>query len=127
MREGGITSKQRVIRAVNHEETDKVPVELGGSIQSTIHAYAYAGLKKALGIESGDVEIMDSYILAAIVEDSVRDALQIDTVPILCPLENLDPDMHTDSELRVQPPAKDIFVTLRRVDSRVQLETVRGE
>ena len=51
-------SKERVIKAINHDETDKVPVDLGGSIQSTIHAYAYADLKKFLGIESGDVEII---------------------------------------------------------------------
>jgi len=84
-----MTSKERVTKAVNHEATDKIPVDLGGSIQSTIHAYAYADLKKALEIESGHVEIMDTYILAAVVEDSVRQALQIDTVPILCPLDGL--------------------------------------
>lgn len=82
-----MTSKERVTRAINHEATDKVPVDLGGSVQSTIHAYAYANLKKALQIQSGHVEIMDTYILAALVEDSVRRALQIDTVPILCPLD----------------------------------------
>jgi len=84
-----MTSKERVMRAVNHEEVDKIPVDLGGSVQSTIHVYAYAALKKALGIESGDVEISDSYILSAMVEDSVIDALQIDVVPILCPLDCL--------------------------------------
>ena len=84
-----MTSKERVIAAINHEETDKVPVDLGGSIQTTIHAYAYAELKKALSINTGHVEIMDTFILAAIVEDSVREALQIDTIPILCPEDGL--------------------------------------
>ena len=84
-----MTSKERVIKAIRHEETDKIPIDLGGSIQSTIHAYAYAELKKAFGIETGHVEIMDTFILAATVEDSVREALQIDTVPIVCPLDGL--------------------------------------
>jgi uroporphyrinogen decarboxylase len=84
-----MTSKERVMRAVNHEAVDKIPVDLGGSVQSTIHVYAYAALKKALGIEPGDVEVSDSYILSAMVEDSVVDALQIDAVPILCPLDCL--------------------------------------
>lgn len=82
-----MTSKERVLRAIKREPVDKVPVDLGGSVQSTIHAYAYADLKKVMGIESGHVQIIDTYILAAIVEDSVREALQIDTVPILCPLD----------------------------------------
>ena len=80
-----MTSKQRVLKAINHEPTDKIPVDLGGSVQSTIHAYAYADLKKALGIESGHLEISGTFIFAAKVEDAVRDALQIDTVPYLLP------------------------------------------
>lgn len=73
--------------AVNHDATDKIPVDLGGSVQSTIHVYAYADLKRALGIKTGSVEVMDTFILAAHVEDSVRRALQIDTVPIFCPVD----------------------------------------
>jgi uroporphyrinogen decarboxylase len=82
-----MTSKERVLKAVQHKTTDKIPVDMGGSVQSTIHAYAYAELKKALGIASGSVEIMDTFILAAKVEDPVREALQIDTVPIFCPID----------------------------------------
>ena len=84
-----MTPKERILKAVNHEPADKIPVDLGGSVQTTIHAYAYAELKKALGIESGSVEISDTFILAAKVENSVRRALQIDTVPIYCPLDAL--------------------------------------
>ncbi len=83
------TSKERIRRAINHKESDKIPVDLGGSIQSTIHVYAYNELKKALGIKDGVIEIMDSFILAAKVEDSIREVLQIDTVPILPPIDAL--------------------------------------
>jgi uroporphyrinogen decarboxylase len=84
-----VTSKQRIINAIKHEESDKVPVDLGGSVQSTIHAYTYSNLKKALGINSGNIEIMDSFTLTAKVEDPVRDVLKIDTVPILPPFDAL--------------------------------------
>jgi len=84
-----MTSKQRIISAIKHKESDKIPVDLGGSVQSTIHVYAYSNLKKALRINSGNIEIMDSFILAAKVEDSVRNALKIDTVPILPPFDAL--------------------------------------
>jgi len=84
-----IKSKKRILKAINHKESDKIPVDLGGSVQSTIHVYAYNELKKALGIKDGVIEIMDSFILAAKVEDSVREMLQIDTVPILPPIDAL--------------------------------------
>lgn len=106
-----MTSKERVTKAVNHEATDKIPVDLGGSIQSTIHAYAYADLKKALEIESGHVEIMDTYILAAVVEDSVRQALQIDTVPILCPLDGLGVRNDVDTKEWTMPSGLKVRVS----------------
>jgi len=84
-----IISKQRITNAIKHKESDKVPIDLGGSVQSTIHVYAYYNLKKALGINFGNIEIMDSFILAAKVEDSIREVLNIDTVPILPPLDAL--------------------------------------
>ena len=70
-----MTSKERVLKAVNHEITDKVPVDLGSNIQATIHAYAYHNLKQGLGLSTDRIEIMDTYIMAAKVEDTVIDAL----------------------------------------------------
>jgi len=84
-----MTSKERVLKAVNHEITDKVPVDLGSNIQATIHAYAYHNLKQGLGLSTDRIEIMDTYIMAAKVEDTVIDALQIDAIPILCPFDSL--------------------------------------
>ena len=84
-----MNSKDIVLSAIEHKETERIPVDLGGSIQSTIHAYAYAALKETLGIGDGNVTISDTFILSAKVEDSVREALGIDTVPIYCPLDAL--------------------------------------
>jgi uroporphyrinogen decarboxylase len=46
-----MTSRERVIKALNHEEPDRVPIDLGGSHCSTIHHEAYTGLVKHLKIE----------------------------------------------------------------------------
>jgi len=94
-----MNSKDIVLSAIEHKETERIPVDLGGSIQSTIHAYAYAALKETLGIGDGNVTISDTFILSAKVEDSVREALGIDTVPIYCPLDALG--------IRNDAPAKD--------------------
>lgn len=106
-----MTSKERIIKAINHEETDKIPVDLGGSIQSTIHVYAYSDLKRALGIESGNVEIMDTFILAVNVEDSVREALQIDTLPILCPIDCLGVRTDVGKKEWVMPSGLKVLVS----------------
>ncbi len=52
-----LTSRQRVLKALNHEQADRVPIDLGG-FQTGIHKKAYVELLKHLGIED-DVTIMD--------------------------------------------------------------------
>ena len=45
-----MTSRERVIKAINHEEPDRVPLDLGGSHCSTIHYDAYENLLTYLNI-----------------------------------------------------------------------------
>ena len=52
-----LTSRQRVLKALNHEVPDRVPIDLGG-FQTGIHTKAYVELLKHLGIDD-DVTIMD--------------------------------------------------------------------
>jgi len=52
-----MTSRQRVLTALNHQVPDRVPIDLGG-FQTGIHRKAYIDLLNHLGIED-DVTIMD--------------------------------------------------------------------
>jgi uroporphyrinogen decarboxylase len=53
-----MTSRERVLKALNHQEADRVPTDLGGN-QTGIHKLAYINLIKYLGIDDKDVTIMD--------------------------------------------------------------------
>lgn len=57
-----------------------MPVDLGGHRSSGIMAIAYARLKKALGISTGDIYVYDMVQQLAIVEPPVLEALGIDAV-----------------------------------------------
>ena len=52
-----LTSRKRVLKALNHEEPDRVPIDLGG-FQTGIHRIAYEKLISHLSIED-EVTIMD--------------------------------------------------------------------
>ncbi|KKM72819.1 hypothetical protein LCGC14_1416650 [marine sediment metagenome] len=77
-----MTSKERVKKAINHERTDKVPVDLGSSFETGIHAYSYKELKECLNINSGNIEIIDTLQFIAKVEENVIERLHIDIVPL---------------------------------------------
>jgi uroporphyrinogen decarboxylase len=52
-----MTSRERVIRALNHQEPDRVPLDLGG-FQTGIHKKAYEALLDHLGIQD-EVQVLD--------------------------------------------------------------------
>ena len=77
-----MTSREQILCALNHQQTDRVPIDFGGHRSSGIAAIAYARLKKALGISSGDIYIHDMVQQLAIVEPEVLDAVGSDVVEL---------------------------------------------
>ncbi len=53
--------RERVTLALNHKEPDRIAIDLGGSICSSIHKKSYLELKKYLGMEVDEI-IMADYI-----------------------------------------------------------------
>lgn len=53
-----MTSRERLLKALNHEEPDRVPIDLGGN-QTGIHKNAYLELVQRLGIKD-EITIMDA-------------------------------------------------------------------
>jgi len=77
-----MTSRERVQQALSHKEADRIPVDLGGSIVSSITKNAYTDLRKRLGLLATEPEIIDIVQQLPRVEEDVRKALKIDTVPL---------------------------------------------
>ncbi|NOZ22893.1 MAG: methyltransferase, partial [Planctomycetes bacterium] len=46
-----MNSRERVLKALNHEEPDRVPLDLGGTFVTGIAAGALHRLRKHLGLE----------------------------------------------------------------------------
>ena len=47
----GLTSRERVERALAHQETDRVPLDLGGSLVTGMHVSSVYKLRQALGLD----------------------------------------------------------------------------
>ncbi|MBD3308778.1 methyltransferase [candidate division KSB3 bacterium] len=81
-----MTSRERVRRVLNHQEADRVPVDLGSSPVTGIQASMYAQLKEALGITTGAITVYEPYQMLAEVEEPVKQALGVDTAGIEFPV-----------------------------------------
>jgi uroporphyrinogen decarboxylase len=76
-----MTSRERVQRAVNFQEADRVPIDLGGMKASGITVKAYNALKARLGIGT-PTRIWDPKFMIASVEEEVRQRFHLDVVPL---------------------------------------------
>ena len=74
------TSRERVMLAVNHQEPDRAPIDLGGHRSSGIMAIAYNKLRQHLGIEGGDIYVYDFVQQLAIIEPQVLDRFGVDVI-----------------------------------------------
>ncbi len=80
-----MTSRQRVRAAINHQQPDRVPLDLGSTPVTGIAASTYARLRQALGLPTHPIKVTEPFQVLAEVEDDVRDALGIDTVGLELP------------------------------------------
>jgi uroporphyrinogen decarboxylase len=72
-----MTSRQRLLAALNHQTPDRVPIDLGGN-QTGIHKVAYEALLKHLGIDD-ELVIMDAVQQLARPCEAVLERFHIDT------------------------------------------------
>ncbi|MFP4383429.1 MAG: uroporphyrinogen decarboxylase family protein [Spirochaetia bacterium] len=77
-----MTGKERIIGAVEHRETDRVPVDFGGYRSSGIMAQAYANLRKYLGLPKKPIKIYDVIQQLAIIDDDILEWSGADTVEL---------------------------------------------
>ncbi len=77
-----MTSRERVLTALNHEQPDRVPVDLSGHRSSGIAAIAYAKLRDHLGLEKRPVRVYDVQQQLAVVDEDVLDRFAIDTIEL---------------------------------------------
>ncbi len=77
-----MTSRERVIAALNHRETDRIPIDFSGHRSSGIAAMAYRRLREHLGLPQRAIRVYDPIQQLAIVDEDVLDLFQVDTIEL---------------------------------------------
>jgi uroporphyrinogen decarboxylase len=73
-----MTGRERVLRAIDHREVDRVPIDLGGTPNSTMCAGAYASFARYLGLEARP-DWLSRTLDTVRMEESVLARLPVDT------------------------------------------------
>ena len=73
-----MTRRQRVLRALEHKSVDRTPIDLGMHFSSGISAFAYQRLREHLGLDAGNIEMVDMVQLLARVDEDVLERFHCD-------------------------------------------------
>lgn len=77
-----MTSRERVLAALNHHEPDRIPLDLSGHRSSGIAAMAYGRLRDYLGLPHKPIRVYDPVQQLAIVDEDVLQRFQVDTIEL---------------------------------------------
>ena len=74
-----MNSRERILKAINHEEPDRIPFDLAGSTWTGITNTAYQNLRKHLSKREKAPEWSDVIQQIVIPSEDILDKLQVDT------------------------------------------------
>jgi len=78
-----MSSRERVLKTLRHEEPDRIPVDLGAMMSTGIMGIAYNKLKKYLGIKRGRTRIYDLGQQLAEPEREILEIIGADVLPLI--------------------------------------------
>ena len=75
-----MTSRERVLAALDHREPDRVPIDFSGHRSSGVAAIVYPKLRECLGLPATTIRVYDPIQQLAIVDEDVLDRFGVDTI-----------------------------------------------
>jgi len=75
-----MTSRERVQKALNHEQPDKVPIDLGDTYNSGISACALHRLRSYYGLEERPIQIYETSQMIGAMEPDIIEKMDIDVI-----------------------------------------------
>ncbi len=79
-----MTSRERVNLSLNHKQSDKIPLDLGGSGVTSMHVSSVYLLRQALGLDAPGtpVKVIEPYQMLGEIKPDLMEALGVDIIPL---------------------------------------------
>jgi hypothetical protein len=77
-----MTSRERVIAALNHKQPDRVPVDFSGTPVTGIHVSVVDALRKELKLDPHPVKVWEPYQMLGELEPDLMEFLGVDVAPV---------------------------------------------
>jgi hypothetical protein len=75
-------SRERVAATLNHRQPDRVPIDIGGSSCTGIHASCVAALREFYGLEKRPIRLLEPFQMLGALDGDLQDAMGIDVTGV---------------------------------------------
>ncbi len=93
-----MTHRERLRKALNHEETDRVPIDIGGSLDTTLNEQAYKNLKKYIGQPEEKYEYAIFWENAVYPDEKLQKFLDVDVRAVHLPDRSSSIKIHNNPD-----------------------------
>jgi len=83
-----MSRRERVIKTINGEKTDRMPIDLSVHFSTGISVFAYENLRRHLGLDTAKIEIADNVQMLARVDEDILERFHCDCIVLNPPLVN---------------------------------------
>jgi uroporphyrinogen decarboxylase len=77
-----MNSRERIVTALNHELPDRLPIDLGGTVVSSISIPTYAALRDHLKLPKVPIRTLETVQQIAVVDEDVLQVFGVDVIPV---------------------------------------------
>lgn len=77
-----MTSKERIQQALNHQSSDRIPVDFGATAVTGIHCRVVAALRKHFGLPDKPVKIVDTFQMLGEIDEELANAMGVDCIGV---------------------------------------------
>lgn len=114
-----MTSKERVLAAINHRQPDRVPIDIGSAHNTGISISAMARLRKYYGLPEKDYPIYELMQMLGEVDDDLRRILGGDVIGLNNRDDMLGIPIHGEKQVFLMPDGTRTLINARhKVDRR---------
>ena len=73
-----MNSRERILAALNHKESDRIPIDFGATTVSGMHVSCVTALREYYGLDRHPVKVCEPYQMLGYIEEDLKQALGID-------------------------------------------------
>ena len=84
-----MTSRERVIAAINHQQPDRVPIDFGATGQTGINVCAEYRLREYLGLPKKDLDTFEIIQMLGVVDEDLRQIMKSDVIGMNHPEDSM--------------------------------------